>query len=284
MGIPLLRFLYRKMWNTRWLTLSTLLGLIVAVSFTTSIPMYADGALKRVVAKSLAEKSDGLPAGSLMIRYQAPGNAKADLEQLNNVNQYIEGELPLEIGYPAPSYVRTYSIRSASLSAVDPSKTDSSKKRQMSVASMKGLAERIEISNGAVYKEQASNDLIEVIVHDESMLRNNLRIGDEFFYGISAAPGVKPLHIRIVGSFLPKDDTDPYWYQGFEGMMNSLYISDQTFEKDLLTTKKIPLNLANWYYAFDLREIQTSQLGAISNSLEKLDNTVFQLMGDTRVD
>ncbi|MEX1030404.1 MAG: FtsX-like permease family protein [Paenibacillaceae bacterium] len=284
MGVPLLRFLYRKMWNTRWLTLSTLLGLIVAVSFTTSIPMYADGALKRVVAKSLAEKSDGLPAGSLMIRYQAPGNAKADLEQLNNVNHYIEDELPHEIGYPAPSYVRTYSIRSASLSVVDPNKTDSSKKRQMSIASMKGLVDRIEISNGTVYKEQASDDLIEVIVHDESLLRNNLRIGDEFYYGISAAPGVKPLHIRIIGSFLPKDDTDPYWYQGFEGMMNSLFISDQTFEKDLLTTKKIPLNLANWYYAFDLREIQTSQLGSISDTLEQLDNTVFQLMSDTRVD
>ncbi|MEX2415003.1 MAG: FtsX-like permease family protein [Paenibacillaceae bacterium] len=284
MGIPLLRFLYRKMWNTRWLTLSTLLGLIVAVSFTTSIPMYADGALKRVVAKSLAEKNDGLPAGSLMIRYQAPGNARADLEQLNNVNHYIEEELPVEIGYPAPSYVRTYSIRSSSLSVVDVNKTDSSKKRQMAIASMKGLVDRIELSNGTVYREQASGDLIEVIVHDESLLRNNLRVGDEFYYGISSAPGVKPLHIRIVGSFLPKNDTDPYWYQGFEGMMNSLFISDQTFEKDLLTAKKIPLNLANWYYAFDLREIQTSQLGSMSNTLDQLDNTVFQFMNDTRVD
>ena len=284
MGLPLLRFLFRKMWNTRWLTLSTLLGLIVAVSFTTSIPMYADGALKRVVTKSLAEKSDGLPAGSLLIRYQAPGNTRADLGQLDNLNQYIEGELPVEIGYPAPSYVRTYSIRSSTLSVVDPNKTDSSKKRQMSIASMNGLTDRIELSNGTIYKEQASDDLIEVIVHDESLLRNNLRVGDEFFYGISAAPGLKPLHIRIVGSFLPKNDTDPYWYQGFEGMMNSLFISNQTFEKDLLTSKQIPLNLANWYYAFDLREIQTSQLGSMSSTLGELNNKVYQLMKETKVD
>ena len=49
----LIRFLFRKMWNTQWLTLSTLAGLFVAVAFTTSIPMYADGALKRVIAQSL---------------------------------------------------------------------------------------------------------------------------------------------------------------------------------------------------------------------------------------
>ncbi|KOY12926.1 ABC transporter permease, partial [Paenibacillus xylanivorans] len=31
MGLPLLRLLFRKMWNTRWMTFSTLIGLIVAV-------------------------------------------------------------------------------------------------------------------------------------------------------------------------------------------------------------------------------------------------------------
>jgi putative ABC transport system permease protein len=284
MGVPLLRFLYRKMWNTRWLTVSTLLGLIVAVSFTISIPMYADGALKRVVAKSLAGKSDGLPAGSLMIRYQATGNVRADLEQIKDVNQYIEEELPLEIGFPAPSYVRTYSIRSSQLSVVDPNKTDSSRKRQMSIASMSGLEEQIELINGAMFSKDARDGVIEALVYEESLLRNNIRVGDEFLYGISAAPGVKPLHIKVIGSFQPKNDTDPYWYQGFEGMINSLFISDVTFQNDLLMTRKIPLNLANWYYAFDLREIQTSQLGSLSNTLNRLENVVYQKLKNTRVD
>ena len=73
MGMPLFRFLFRKMWNTRWMTLSSLAGLIIAVAFATSIPMYADGALKRVVAESLKDESSGLPAGSLLMRYQATG-------------------------------------------------------------------------------------------------------------------------------------------------------------------------------------------------------------------
>lgn len=73
MGLPLLRLLFRKMWNTRWMTFSTLIGLIVAVAFTVSIPMYADGALKRVVAQTLQDNSEGLPAGSLLMSYQAPG-------------------------------------------------------------------------------------------------------------------------------------------------------------------------------------------------------------------
>jgi len=283
MGFPLLRFLYRKMWNTRWLTISTLIGLIVAVAFTTSIPMYADGALKRVVGASLQEKSDGLPAGSLMIRYQAVGNDRADMDQLNEVNQYIEQDVLDEIGFPAPSYVRTYSIRSSTLSAVDP-KTDSGKRRQMSIASMNGLKDHIEVMNGAQFATSVKDDIIEAMVYEEALYRNDLRVGDEFNYAISNVPGLKPLRVKIVGTFQPKNDTDPYWYQGFEGMMNNLFVDETVFHDHLLTKLKIPLNVANWYYAFDLREIKTSQLRPVSRALDRLEIVVFQKLKNTRVD
>lgn len=100
MGLPLLRLLFRKMWNTRWMTFSTLIGLIVAVAFTVSIPMYADGALKRVVAQTLQDNSEGLPAGSLLMSYQAPGGAKTDTRGLDEVNRYIREDVPRDVGFP----------------------------------------------------------------------------------------------------------------------------------------------------------------------------------------
>src|SRR5690606_24270523 len=99
MGMPLLRFMFRKMWNTRWMTLTTLLGLVIAVAFTSGIPMYSDGALKRLVAESLEENNTGLPAGSLMFRYQAVGNTRADLDAYAKVDEYIESEVPALVGF-----------------------------------------------------------------------------------------------------------------------------------------------------------------------------------------
>jgi putative ABC transport system permease protein len=148
MSIPMLRFLYRKMWNTRWLTLSTLLGLVMAVAFTTSIPMYADGSLKRVVAKSLQEKSSGLPAGSLLMRYQAIGADRAGLQELGDVNQYIQEKLPSEIGFPIHAYARSYTIKGSQIAPVDPQKVDPSKRRQMTITSLSGLSDRVEWSGG----------------------------------------------------------------------------------------------------------------------------------------
>lgn len=282
--MPMLRFLYRKMWNNRWMTLSTLLGLIVAVSFTTSIPMYSDGSLKRVVASTLLDNTDGLPPGSMLMRYQAVGADRADLESLRDVDAFIREDIPEQIGFPATTYVKTYSIRGSQVTPVDPTKTDPSKRRQMTIASWSGLADQIEMSNGVSFSDQVKDGVIEAIVFEEAMYRNDFRVGDEFNYPLTGGLGIAPLKVKVVGTFKPKQDNDPYWYQGFEGLLNTFVVSEQVFETDLLRQKNIPLNLANWYYAFDLSEIKTSQLSDLSRKLDRLDITLYQTLKETKID
>lgn len=280
--MQMLRFLYRKMWNTRWLTLSTLLGLVMAVAFTTSIPMYADGSLKRVVAKSLQEKSSGLPAGSLLMRYQASGSDRADLNSLSEVDQYIKKNIPAELGFPYDTFSRQYSIRGAQITPDDPKKVDASKRRQMTIGSIEGMKDHIEMTSGQPAAETPQNGIIEAVVYDEAMYRNDVHVGDVFNYPLTT--GQAPLKVKIVGTFKPKTDADPFWYQGYEGLVSTLAVSDSVLEKTLLKEKSIPLQLANWYYAFNLTDVQTSQLGPLETKLNRLDINLFQLLKNTKVD
>jgi putative ABC transport system permease protein len=284
MSMPMLRFLFRKMWNTRWLTLSTLLGLVMAVAFTTSIPMYADGSLKRVVAKSLEEKSEGLPAGSLLMRYQAVGTERAGLTELKDVNVYIQDEIPKDVGFPLQTYARSYTIKGAQLTPADGTKADPSKRRQMTLTTLSGLTDQVEWSIGQMASGQVQNGILEAVVLEEALFRNDLHVGDVFSYSVAGAGGSQLLKVKIVGSFKPKNETSAYWFQGLEGLVNALIIHDDVFMKTLLTEKKIPLQLANWYYAFDLRNIQTSQLSPLENRLERLDINLFQKLKNTKVD
>ncbi|NOU85081.1 FtsX-like permease family protein [Paenibacillus sp. LMG 31460] len=282
--MPMLRFLFRKMWNTRWLTFSTLLGLVMAVAFTTSIPMYADGSLKRVVAKSLEEKSEGLPAGSLLMRYQAVGTERAGLTELNDVNVYIQDEIRKDVGFPLQTYARSYTVKGAQLTPADGTKADPSKRRQMTLTALSGLTDQVEWSIGQMASGQVQNGILEAVVLEEALFRNDLHVGDVFSYSVAGAGGSQLLKVKIVGSFKPKNETSAYWFQGLEGLVNALIIHDDVFMKTLLTEKKIPLQLANWYYAFDLRNIQTSQLSPLENRLERLDINLFQKLKNTKVD
>ncbi|BBH21179.1 hypothetical protein Back11_25240 [Paenibacillus baekrokdamisoli] len=283
MGIPLFRFLFRKMWNTRWMTLSSLAGLIIAVAFATSIPMYADGALKRVVAQSLKDESGGLPAGSLLMRYQATGG-KTDFNALTEVARYVREDVPKEIGFPYGTYLQNMAIRSAELTPEDPSKVDPSRVRQMALVTMSGLDKKTELAQGRWFTDAiGADDTVEAVMMEEAMYRSDIHIGDVFEYPIYSGLNLT-LRVKIVGAFKPTSETDPYWYQGLEGLMNTLQIGDKAFQEGLLKQKKIPVHTANWYYAFDLKEIKTSQLAPLTKTLDRLNIELYQRLKDTKVE
>lgn len=281
MGIPLLRFLFRKMWNTRWLTFSTLLGLIVAVSFTVSIPMYADGALKRVVSKTLEDNSAAMPAGSLSIKYQATGGTKTDPKELKEVDRYIREDVKAQVGFPAQIFVNARSLRGTEVYPVDPSKVDASRVRTMTLGSLSDLNDRVEWTLGKEYEDGEQNGTLQVVMMEEAMYRNDLHIGDELEYPVTGTDTV--LKVKLVGTFKPKEDTSAYWFQGLEGMMNSLYVSPATFDH-LMEQKKLPISVSSWYYAFDLREVKTSQLSSLSSMLERLNIDLYQKLKGTQVE
>ncbi|MBB3070172.1 putative ABC transport system permease protein [Paenibacillus baekrokdamisoli] len=271
------------MWNTRWMTLSSLAGLIIAVAFATSIPMYADGALKRVVAQSLKDESGGLPAGSLLMRYQATGG-KTDFNALTEVARYVREDVPKEIGFPYGTYLQNMAIRSAELTPEDPSKVDPSRVRQMALVTMSGLDKKTELAQGRWFTDAiGADDTVEAVMMEEAMYRSDIHIGDVFEYPIYSGLNLT-LRVKIVGAFKPTSETDPYWYQGLEGLMNTLQIGDKAFQEGLLKQKKIPVHTANWYYAFDLKEIKTSQLAPLTKTLDRLNIELYQRLKDTKVE
>ncbi|CAM3725007.1 FtsX-like permease family protein [Cohnella lubricantis] len=279
----LIRFLFRKMWNTRWLTISTLAGLLVAVAFTTSIPMYADGALKRVVAQSLKENSEGLPAGSLLIRYQST-DGKTDRAGFDSVNQYITEDVPKKIGFPVQASQRSLTIRSADVTPEDPEKVDASRARKLALASFGELEDHAELAGGKMYADRAAADgTIQAVMMEEAMFRSDLHVGDVLLYPIYGGLNIT-LRVEIVGSFKPTDDTGAYWYQGLDSLMNTMFIAEPAMLEDLNGSLKIPLQTANWYSAYDLGDIQTGQLSPLEQTLNRIDIEVYQKLKDTRVE
>ncbi|BFH12922.1 FtsX-like permease family protein [Paenibacillus melissococcoides] len=283
MGIPLLRFLFRKMWNTRWLTVSTLVGLIVAVSFTVSIPMYSDGALKRVVTKTLQENSGGLPAGSLLMRYQGSSGSKLDPNALQEVDRYIREDVKEQIGFPVQEFVNLRILRTTEVYPVDPTKVDASRVRSMTLGSLSDLDDKVEWTNGKLYGDGESGGVIEAVMLEEAMYRNDLHVGAELEYPISGS-NPTTLRIKIVGTFKPKDETSPYWFQGLEGLMSSLIVSPDTFDKTIMGDHKVALQQSSWYYAFDLREVQTSHLSPLERTLNRLGIELYQKLPGTQVE
>lgn len=281
MKLLLLRLLFRKMWNNRGMTMSTLIGIIVAVAFTASIPLYTSGALKRLVSDTLRQYDKGTPPGSLLIRYQATGNAKTDAKQLQVVSDYITKELPEEIGYPTKSAVRISKLAGSRLTVIDENAVDPNVRRQMSVTTMSDFKNNIRVARGKYPSEKPIGNTIEVIVHDDVPFANAFRIGDSFSYALGKM-GSK-MTVRVVGTFVPRDESSPYWAQGLDVFSNTMFVPEPLFYDHVLKKRNAVLQTVDWYAEYDLVTFERADLSGIIDLLTRLDIVLFQLLEGTKV-
>ncbi|MCQ6559654.1 ABC transporter permease [Paenibacillus mendelii] len=274
------------MWQNRWFTLTTMLGLTVAAAFAMSIPMYADGTLKRLVAKSLQEETKGLPAASLYIKFQSGGKEGTDLDGLGETDRWMTGELPDRIGFPVDATSSRMSLAASTVrSAQTGAGSSSSRLVRMELAAQNGMTDRIEIVEGKLPRDGIQQGSVEALVLSETLTRNGWRIGDTFYYDAKNADGLtKRLTVRIAGTYKLKEETDLSWaINGKEQLADTLLIGRGTMTDTLIKEKQFVLDSADWFYAFDLKEIRIADLAPLIGELQRLEINLHQMLENTKV-
>ncbi len=278
-------YLLLKMWQNRWFTFSTLLGLTVAAAFAMSIPMYADGTLKRLVAKSLQEETKGLPAASLYIKYQSGGSTDMDLEGLAEADRWVDEELSGRIGLPADAYSSRMSLPTSTVRSAASGSGGSNRLVRMELASQSGMLEHIEIVEGKLPKDGMESGVVEALVLQDTLSRNGWKIGDSFFYDAKNEDGkTKRISVRVAGSYKLKNETDLIWaIDGKEKLAETLLVNSATMTKDLLKDNSLKLDSAGWFYAFDLGDIRISDLSPLIGELQRLEINMHRMLENTKV-
>lgn len=281
----ILQYLFLKMWQNRWFTLSTLLGLTVAASFAMSIPMYTDGTLKRVVAKSLEEETNGLPAASLYMKYQPDGSKDADWSGLAELDKWIKEALPERIGFPAQAYSSRISLPASTVRSTGANQGQAGRLVRMELATQSGIPDAVELTEGKLPKDGVQNGAIEALVLGETMERYGWSVGDTFSYDAKNADGkTKRLTLRISGSYKLKNETDLNWaIDGKDKLADTLWVSGTTMSETLLKDNQLMPGDGGWYYAFDLQNIRIRDLAPLIGELGRLDITLHGMLAGTKV-
>ncbi len=278
-------YLLLKMWQNRWFTLSTLLGLTVAAAFAMSIPMYADGTLKRLVIKSLQEETKGLPAASLYMKYQSTGIVETDLEGLGEADRWISEELPGRIGFPAEASSSRIGLPSSTVRSADAGAQGSSRLVRMELAAQSGIPELADLAEGKMPRDGMQDGIIEALVLNETLGRYGWKVGDTFYYDSKNSDGkTKRLTVRIAGTYKLKDETDLIWaIDGKEKLAGTLLVSRKTMTDTLLKESQLVLDSAGWFYAFDLQDIRISDLSPLIGELQRLEINLHQQLQNTMI-
>ncbi len=281
----ILVLLVMKMWQNRWFTLSTLIGLTVAAAFAMSIPMYADGTLKRVVASTLQEKTQGMPAASLYMKNQTSGMDDRDAEGLAEADGWIRGELPDRIGFPVLASSARFALPMSTVRSVDAGGGGGSRLVRMELAAQRSLSDRIRMTTGQLPRDGLHDGVLEVLVLEDTLNRYAWRIGDTFYYDAKDRDGNKRrLSVRIAGAYRLQDEADLSWaVDGKDRLAETLWVSEATMTDTLLGDEELSLDSAGWYYAFDLQNIRMHDLAPLIGELQRLEVALHGKLENTKV-
>ncbi|MDP5275026.1 ABC transporter permease [Chengkuizengella axinellae] len=265
--MAILTMIIRKMIKNKWLEISLLLGLILSVALTSSIPIYTNAILHRMLVKDLQNyqlENEVFPGRfnvESITRSVMPPEDR--VKYLSDVDSYMEEEFTELISLPVISYVKqretlTYSfIPLEELNyynqTADEEKGEGIPKRskKINVMGLSELNDHIKIIEGRLPSEQIENDIYEVLVTEKSLSSLNISLDKEIVIldGSQELITVKP-----VGIFEPKDYSDLYFNNNL--FNTTFYLDFNLFEQQFTVQNVLPVRNSSWTLAFDYQKIK----------------------------
>lgn len=262
----------RKMINNKWMVLCLLIGFILAVAMVSSIPIYTDGVLQRMLTRDL--ENFQVSSGYFPGRYNISANIYSNYAQESRQKAfYLFDEMMTEtvsdeIDLPIIAYTRNLAVEY--LNAIpEVQREEEPIKRNMNLQTLHGLEEHAKIVNGEMYSPEKKDDIYEVIVNEQTMQEMDLRLGEVYLLEDFVNRIDKPLRVKLVGVFTIKDGEDPYWFQGIGAYNSSFMLDEDLFMKEFIESDLALTTRGQWYYAFDYHKIDLNNMPKILDAYNR---------------
>ena len=269
----MLKSVLNKITNNIWMFLSLAIGSLLIAAILSSIPIYTQGALRKMLTNDLnrfVTKDNGYDTPGQInntiwfdSEYSGEGIITTIRETDSFINKlYKEKDLMISDRYTSFS-IRYMRANSSELLDISSSYT---------LKTLSEIEDHIEIVSGRMYENEADLDVIEVIVSSEEFNSNTLMLGEEYSFTIGWLPEEhSPVYkVRLVGVYEPKYEDTEYWYN-IENQLSRTFISSRGSFEDVMFYKEHAqyISDASWYFHVDLYNTPLSDVQDFVDAFEE---------------
>ncbi|MFD0676303.1 MULTISPECIES: ABC transporter permease [unclassified Paenibacillus] len=240
----------RKMINNKWLELSLLFGLVLSVALTSSMPIYTNAILQRLLVQELQalQTSSSQYPGIYWLSVNLNPDDKEKKTKVNETDEFLK-KTGKRFGVPVQYYVRERSTQRYGLSPAEPDKVDINRQRSADITALEDFEEHIRLIDGRMPAKSPVNGIYEALVVPEALTELGMVIDTVFV--IRDEINKETIQIKPVGVFDRSDYTDVYWYNIPSSYKNSFLVDFALFEKEFINDAKLNVQSSYWYLALD---------------------------------
>lgn len=252
----------RKMIKNKWLELGLVMGLILSVALVSSIPIYTDAILQRMLYQDLQNKqieSGQFSGVHWSTIYMNKDSSLDDREKrIERTDRYMNSTKS-KYSLPIIHYVRRRSTKRYEFIPNDPQKLDPSVNRTAEISSMSGLQENIQLIEGRLPSKEPIDGVYEALIFSSVPAKLSIVLNNEI--KISNEEIGEEIIIKPVGMISPQEGNELYFYnKSIPNYNRTLFIDFNLFEKEFIIDKKVPVQTAHWYMPMDYSEINIDHI------------------------
>jgi putative ABC transport system permease protein len=271
----MIQMILRKMLNNLWMVACLLLGSILAVALISSIPVYTEGILQRLLTKDLEQfqvQRTTYPGRCLLRRsFYMPDEPEKKLPFYRFLDEQITTKLVPALSVPFVTSTKHLTLDYLNVfpEGMTPSDKTDARVKFVKIEGMSGFNDHISLVAGRSAEPGERDGAIEAVISEKAMKDLDLYMDRTYDIWDTFFTKSRLTKIRVVGVFTLKDSRDPYWYKSLYDYNESMMIDLGTLEERFVENMTQNFTYASWYYALDYHTITLRQLPGLTARIKE---------------
>lgn len=272
--MAILVMIFRKMLKNKWLELSLLFGLVLSVALVSSMPIYTEAILQRMLVKELENYQISTGAYPLTHRTglyltgETPQENGASARSVDQFMQSMGGRFNL----PVVAYVKERGTDTFSFVPKDPERVDATVKRNVDIVALSDFEEHVTLVDGVMPAKEPVGGVFEVLVIESALTQLRMVLGNEFV--IEDERVQNPITVKPVGVINTKDEHDLYWNTPLESYGRSFIMNYETFEKYITSGSDITVRAGFWYFALEYSRMNMASINSFIRTHQQIEGHI----------
>jgi len=254
--------------RNRWLVSCLLAGAVIAVALVSSIPLYTDGILQRMLTRDLEffqEQMNMFPG-----RYTILDDLSGRDDPVATFREHdllVNAQFVPAVGLPVIAKTNKLSVEYLQALPSIP-REEKPVPRYMRLDALEGAPDHARIVQGSMFSAQQSDGALEVIVTEQALVSMDLRLGEEYGVSDMGARLAAPLRMRVVGVYTVREAGDPWWYLSLRNYEDSALMDYGLMRALFVDSGPAALSGSQWSFALDYHAITLANLRRVVAALE----------------
>jgi len=270
----LLFIVLRKILNNKGLIAALLVGSILAVAMISSIPMYTNAILQRMLVKDFEsyQEETGKYPGSYTFEANILGFAKPRerMSNFNYFNQQISERILNELKLPANEVVLGVETRYLSLTPREV-REEKPANRELRIYTFQDYADHISLVQGRMPAETPVDGVLEVLVQEATLQSYDMRVDEVYAVDVTLrSEGHDTFYVKPVGTYTVADANDLWWYKDPAEFKNGMIMDWDLYMAEIANPDKQNLLCdVHWYFALDYSKMSIEDINHYTETLQE---------------